>query len=77
MLNIYLIFVSCRSGFHEAVGDVISLSVETPKHLNKIGLLPNYVEDNGNIYLSLCITIVRECRVLVGGVVLVTSVSVN
>ncbi|PVD23094.1 hypothetical protein C0Q70_16356 [Pomacea canaliculata] len=33
-------------GFHEAVGDVISLSVETPKHLNKIGLLPNYVEDN-------------------------------
>ena len=35
------------SGFHEAVGDVISLSVETPKHLNKIGLLPTLVEDNG------------------------------
>nr|KAG5714057.1 hypothetical protein BaRGS_020385 [Batillaria attramentaria] len=34
------------SGFHEAVGDVISLSVETPKHLNKIGLLPELVEDN-------------------------------
>ncbi|KAK7508278.1 hypothetical protein BaRGS_00000517 [Batillaria attramentaria] len=33
-------------GFHEAVGDVISLSVETPKHLNKIGLLPELVEDN-------------------------------
>lgn len=26
-------------GFHEAVGDVISLSVSTPKHLQKIGLL--------------------------------------
>ncbi|KAK9731649.1 Angiotensin-converting enzyme [Popillia japonica] len=28
-----------NSGFHEAVGDVISLSVSTPKHLQKIGLL--------------------------------------
>ena len=26
-------------GFHEAVGDVISLSVSTPKHLQRIGLL--------------------------------------
>jgi len=26
-------------GFHEAVGDVISLSVSTPSHLKKIGLL--------------------------------------
>lgn len=33
-------------GFHEAVGDVISLSVETPKHLNKIGLLPVVETDN-------------------------------
>lgn len=33
-------------GFHEAVGDVISLSVETPKHLHKIGLLPTVVDDN-------------------------------
>ncbi|XP_065220101.1 angiotensin-converting enzyme-like isoform X2 [Planococcus citri] len=28
-------------GFHEAIGDVIALSVSTPKHMNKIGLLPN------------------------------------
>ncbi|KRT83863.1 Peptidase, partial [Oryctes borbonicus] len=28
-----------NSGFHEAVGDVISLSVSTPKHLQKISLL--------------------------------------
>lgn len=32
-------------GFHEAVGDVLSLSVSTPKHLEKIGLLKNYVLD--------------------------------
>ena len=29
-------------GFHEAVGDVLSLSVATPKHLEKIGLLKDY-----------------------------------
>ncbi|KAH8378413.1 hypothetical protein KR093_011246, partial [Drosophila rubida] len=32
-------------GFHEAVGDVLSLSVSTPKHLEKIGLLSNFVLD--------------------------------
>ncbi|XP_037709242.1 angiotensin-converting enzyme [Drosophila subpulchrella] len=32
-------------GFHEAVGDVLALSVSTPKHLEKIGLLKNYVRD--------------------------------
>lgn len=29
-------------GFHEAVGDVLALSVATPKHLQKIGLLKDY-----------------------------------
>lgn len=28
-----------QTGFHEAVGDVMSLSVSTPKHLRAIGLL--------------------------------------
>ncbi|XP_041371786.1 uncharacterized protein LOC121385251 [Gigantopelta aegis] len=32
-------------GFHEAVGDVMALSVSTPKHLQKIGLIKNLVED--------------------------------
>lgn len=32
-------------GFHEAVGDVLSLSVSTPKHLNKVGLLKDYEYD--------------------------------
>ncbi|NXJ81114.1 ACE enzyme, partial [Trogon melanurus] len=41
--------VSFRSGanpgFHEAIGDVLSLSVSTPSHLEKIGLLSNATED--------------------------------
>lgn len=32
-------------GFHEAVGDVMALSVSTPKHLRKIGLLNNTDDD--------------------------------
>lgn len=32
-------------GFHEAVGDVIALSVSTPKHLKKIGLIKKVEED--------------------------------
>ncbi|XP_058820823.1 angiotensin-converting enzyme-like [Topomyia yanbarensis] len=32
-------------GFHEAVGDVLSLSVSTPKHLKRVGLLKDYEED--------------------------------
>ncbi|XP_042873559.1 angiotensin-converting enzyme-like isoform X2 [Penaeus japonicus] len=33
-------------GFHEAVGDVLALSVATPKHLKKIGLLESVEEDD-------------------------------
>jgi len=32
-------------GFHEAIGDVIALSVSTPKHLHRIGLLDRAVDD--------------------------------
>uniref|UniRef100_A0A914UH19 Angiotensin-converting enzyme n=1 Tax=Plectus sambesii TaxID=2011161 RepID=A0A914UH19_9BILA len=32
-------------GFHEAIGDTIALSVATPTHLQKIGLLANYISD--------------------------------
>ncbi|XP_072023599.1 angiotensin-converting enzyme-like [Amphiura filiformis] len=32
-------------GFHEAVGEVISLSVGTPKHLFEVGLLEENIED--------------------------------
>lgn len=33
-------------GFHEAVGDVLALSVSTPKHLKTIGLLDEISQDN-------------------------------
>ncbi|KAL7869846.1 hypothetical protein AOLI_G00138340 [Acnodon oligacanthus] len=33
-------------GFHEAIGDVLSLSVSTPKHLHTIGLLDTLTDDN-------------------------------
>lgn len=33
-------------GFHEAIGDVMSLSVSTPGHLHKIGLLDSVTNDN-------------------------------
>nr|Q9GLN7.1 RecName: Full=Angiotensin-converting enzyme; Short=ACE; AltName: Full=Dipeptidyl carboxypeptidase I; AltName: Full=Kininase II; AltName: CD_antigen=CD143; Contains: RecName: Full=Angiotensin-converting enzyme, soluble form; Flags: Precursor [Pan troglodytes]AAG31358.1 dipeptidyl carboxy peptidase 1 [Pan troglodytes] len=32
-------------GFHEAIGDVLALSVSTPAHLHKIGLLDNVTND--------------------------------
>jgi peptidyl-dipeptidase A len=32
-------------GFHEAIGDTLSLSVSTPEHLQTIGLLPNFEDD--------------------------------
>jgi len=34
-------------GFHEAVGDVMALSVQTPSHLKKIGLLSNVSNSKG------------------------------
>ncbi|KAH9498639.1 hypothetical protein Btru_007067 [Bulinus truncatus] len=35
-----------NNGFHEAIGDVMALSAQTPEHLNKIGLLSEIVNDN-------------------------------
>ncbi|KAK5650646.1 hypothetical protein RI129_001675 [Pyrocoelia pectoralis] len=45
-------------GFHEAVGDTIALSVATPKHLKKIGLLKNYVpsqESDLNVLMDMAL----------------------
>uniref|UniRef100_T1J0B9 Angiotensin-converting enzyme n=1 Tax=Strigamia maritima TaxID=126957 RepID=T1J0B9_STRMM len=40
--NLPFVFrTGANSGFHEAVGDVMALSVSTPKHLQKVGLLHN------------------------------------
>lgn len=37
-----------NEGFHEAVGEIMSLSAATPSHLKALGLLlPDFKEDNG------------------------------
>ncbi len=34
-----ILYICDFIGFHEAIGDLLALSVSTPKHLKKIGLL--------------------------------------
>lgn len=34
-------------GFHEAIGDTIALSVETPKYLKSVGLLNSIKQSDG------------------------------
>ena len=41
-----------NSGFHEAVGDTISLSVMIPEHLKSIGLLHETVGDEGKHFIA-------------------------
>lgn len=48
-------------GFHEAVGDVMSLSVSSPKHLEKIGLLKNYVDDEEAKINQFYFTVSAQC----------------
>lgn len=43
-------------GFHEALGDLMALSVMTPAHLYKINLIEEFVDDKGSfafIYFSI------------------------
>ncbi|XP_055372267.1 angiotensin-converting enzyme-like [Condylostylus longicornis] len=47
-------------GFHEAVGDVIALSVSTPKHLTKIGLLKNFKYDEESRINELFVTALKK-----------------
>lgn len=49
-----------NEGFHEAVGEIMSLSAATPSHLKALGLLPaNFTDDNGEVLkLMLCIALV-------------------
>jgi peptidyl-dipeptidase A len=49
---------SANPAFHEAVGDLIALSVSTPAHLQKIGLLKDYKdteEDNINALFKMAL----------------------
>lgn len=44
----YLLRDGANEGFHEAVGEIMSLSAATPKHLQSLGLLPDsFVYDEG------------------------------
>lgn len=44
----YLLRDGANEGFHEAVGEIMSLSAATPKHLKSLGLLSaNFTYDNG------------------------------
>lgn len=36
------------SGFHEAIGDTIALSVASPKHLQSLGLVQKSVDDTAH-----------------------------
>jgi hypothetical protein len=69
------------TGFHEAVGDTIALSVSTPQHLQKVGLLQNYAdtqEDNINALMQIALQKVRALRqihvlaVYIGNAVLIS-----
>ncbi|KAK6620053.1 hypothetical protein RUM43_011874 [Polyplax serrata] len=54
----YLYRAGANPAFHEAVGDVIGLSVQTPRHLQRIGLLNNITDDyetNINYLLSIAL----------------------
>ncbi|KAM6977897.1 angiotensin-converting enzyme 2 [Aplochiton taeniatus] len=58
----YLLRDGANEGFHEAVGEIMSLSAATPKHLQALGLLqPDFVEDKEteiNFLLKQALTIV-------------------
>lgn len=44
----YLLRDGANEGFHEAVGEIMSLSAATPVHLKSLGLLPpDFQDDNG------------------------------
>lgn len=46
----YLLRDGANEGFHEAVGEIMSLSAATPKHLKSLNLLPaDFIYDNGTI----------------------------
>jgi len=43
--KVYNCYFVLPLGFHEAIGDVVALSVSTPKHMQKIGLLDKAADD--------------------------------
>lgn len=44
----YLLRSGANEGFHEAVGEIMALSVATPQHLKSLNLLePTFQDDGG------------------------------
>ncbi|MBN3295631.1 ACE2 enzyme, partial [Amia calva] len=58
----YLLRDGANEGFHEAVGEIMSLSAATPKHLKALNLLPSHFQDDNeteiNFLLKQALTIV-------------------
>ena len=58
----FLLRNGANEGFHEAVGEIMSLSAATPKHLKSIGLLPSDFQEDSeteiNFLLKQALTIV-------------------
>uniref|UniRef100_A0ACB8FI67 Metallothionein expression activator n=1 Tax=Sphaerodactylus townsendi TaxID=933632 RepID=A0ACB8FI67_9SAUR len=58
----YLLRSGANEGFHEAIGEIMSLSAATPKHLKSLGLMdPHFQEDDEtkiNFLLKQALTIV-------------------
>lgn len=48
------------TGFHEAVSEAVILSVMTPKHMHRIGLLSNITDDYGKHNVIIVITKLRS-----------------
>ena len=61
--NNNFLLTRCNKGFHEALGDLMTLSVGTPAHLHKIKLLDKYVDDEGKYLRASCFLIPRLKRV--------------
>lgn len=48
-MAVYVILLNYNTGFHEAIGDVMALSVNTPEHLYKVGLIQEVSSDTGEL----------------------------
>ena len=56
-----LSFSGANPGFHEAIGDVVSLSVETPSYLKEVGLMDTDDLSKGdNMLFNVCHLILQN-----------------
>lgn len=48
LLSFHFYPIHLSSAFHEAIGDAIALSVQTPRHLQTLGLVQKSVDDTAH-----------------------------